>query len=204
MSKILPPTKPRLSSTLLKECLQKKGYNLNSFDIIIIGIRGYYLQSMGNPTKNDRNIYDDAIYVLTKNVSVSFNANPVPSGYRKGTGKGSNKGMATLKTGLWMAHQFGVHNASKPSRHDALIQIGGTVTVTRDGNPDYDDSGYFGINIHKGVRNSTGSEGCQTIHPDQWDGFYNLVLSEAKRIYGNKFKNKIIPYLLVNNIGDIV
>lgn len=204
MSNILPAAKPRLSSTLLKNKLREKGYNIDSFPLILIGIRGYYLQSMGNKTKNDRGIYDDAIYVLTQNASSSFNANTDPTGYRKGEGKGNKKGMATLKPGLWLAHQFGKHNASKPSGHDALIQTGGSVTVTRDGNPDYEDSGYFGINIHRGGVNTTSSLGCQTIHPNQWDGFYNLVLSEAKRIYGSSYKRKTIPYLLINNLGDIV
>lgn len=205
MSTIIPAARPRMSSTVLKNKIKEKGYNIASFPIIIIGIRGYYLQSMGNATQNDRGLYDDAIYILTQNVSSSFNANTDPTSYRKGHGKAdATKGMATLKPGLWLAHRFGKHNPSKPSGHEALIQIGGSVTVVRDGNPNYEDSGYFGINIHKGGKTTTGSEGCQTIHPNQWDGFYNLVLSEAKRIYGNKYKQKTIPYLLLNNLGDIV
>ena len=205
MSTILPAARPRLSSTVLKKKIADKGYNITNLPIIIIGIRGYYLQSMGHATQNDRGIYDDAIYVLTQNASSSFNANTDPSGYRKGHGKAdATKGMATLKPGLWLAHRFGKHNASRPSAYDALIQIGGSVTVVRDGTPDYEDSGYFGINIHKGGKTTTSSQGCQTIHPDQWDGFYNLVLAEAKRIYGSKYKSKTIPYLLINNLGDIV
>jgi hypothetical protein len=61
MSTILPAARPRLSSTVLKKKIADKGYNITNLPIIIIGIRGYYLQSMGNITQNDRGIYDDAI-----------------------------------------------------------------------------------------------------------------------------------------------
>jgi len=202
MAKVIPTSKPRLSSTKLREIIKIKGYDITPFPILIIGIRGYYLQTMGETSKNDRNLYDDAIFVLTSNSSTSFNGNTDPSRY--GKRPDSNKGLASLKPGLWLAHRFGKHNASKPTAYDALIQTGDKVTVIRDGSPNTEETGYFGINIHRGGTKSTGSEGCQTLHPTQWDAFYQLVLVEAKRVYGNGYKTKTIPYLLLENVGDLI
>jgi hypothetical protein len=153
------------------------------YPLLIIGIRN---------SNNKRGIYDDKIIVSTPNVFEIFTGNTDPSSYRKGKGIGVGKGMATLKEGLWKAYKFGIHKT-----YPALIQTGGKVTVTRDGiNGDYEDTGHFGINIHKGGIRTTSSEGCQTIKKDEWDRFYNLVKSEAVRIFGNT--NIVIPYLLIN------
>lgn len=197
---IVPNSRPRLTTQELKAYLKKLKINIDDFPLLIVGIRGYYLNTMGATGKNDRGIYDDAIYVVTQNTSTSFNGNTDPSTYKKGSGKGSGKGMAKLKTGLWRAHKFGKHK----DKYEALIQTGGEVTVIRDGNPDYEDTGSFGINIHKGGPLSTSSLGCQTIHPNQWDAFYALVSSEAKRIFGaDQFRKIVVPYLLVENDGTI-
>lgn len=198
-SSMVPSSKPRLSTNDLKSILNHLNIDTSKFKLFIVGIRGYYLKSMGNPSQNDRGIYDDAIYVFTKNASVSFNANTDPSGFRRGRGTGKGKGMAKLKKGLWQIHQFGKHK----DQYEALVQTGGPITVIRDGNPDYEDTGMFGINIHKGSANSTSSLGCQTIHPDQWNSFYNLISTEAKRIYGSdKFRTIKVPYILIENDGS--
>lgn len=164
------------------------------YDLYVLGIRGYYLDSMGARGKNDIGIYDDALFIVSKNACVSFNGNTDPSYSRKGSGTGANKGMATLNTGAWYSYCIGYHKT-----YLALVQRKGIVTVTRDGNPPYSDTGYFGINIHKGSYTKTSSEGCQTVHPDQWDSFITLAKTEAKRIYGlDGYRDATIPYFLVD------
>jgi lysozyme len=190
---VVPNTAPRLSSTELKAKIAPYNIDRNQYPVLVIGIRGYYLDTMGEAGKNDRGIYDDAIFVETPAVTASYNGNTDPSIVRKGSGKGEGKGMAVLKPGVWYAHKFDLHNG----KYLALCQRLGEVIVTRDGDPPYEDKGMFGINIHKGGYHTTSSLGCQTIHPVQWDSFINLVQDQAKRYYTDKWNKTIIPYVLI-------
>jgi len=195
----VPQTKPRLPSADLKKATKPFNIDRNTYPLIIVGIRGYYLNSQGESGKNDRGIYDDALFIDSPFTTASYNANTDPSKFRKGRGTAeATKGMAKLNAGVWYAHQFGLHR----NKYLALVQTKGELTVTRDGAPDYSDTGYFGINIHKGGYNSTSSLGCQTIYPPQWDSFINLAADQAKRLFGNKWNKVVIPYVLIENTGQ--
>lgn len=178
---IKPNSRPQQKRAVTENLLRKAG--LQDPPLALVGIRGYYLDTMGAPGKNDRGIYDDAILLISKEAYVAFNANTDPAAYRKG--------VANLKPGLWQ-YKLGIHGLSKPKdkQYEALVQAA-PVTVTRD--QQGDDTGYFGINIHRGGYNSTSSLGCQTIFPDQWPAFIALVKSELKRT-----GLKTLPYLLVD------
>ncbi len=156
-----------------------------SESLALLGIRGYYKRTMGDPTRNDRGIYDDAIFVYSPFVHATFNANTDPSKHRPQ--------VAVLNAGKWY-YKKGIHGLSRPRamRYTALVQAG-PVTVRRD--EGREDSGWFGINIHRGGINSTSSLGCQTIFHKQWSSFIALVLSELKRC-----EQKILPYVLVDAI----
>ncbi|MBL0317209.1 MAG: hypothetical protein IPP69_16150 [Flavobacteriales bacterium] len=73
--------------------------------------------------------------------------------------------------------------------------------IIRDGETRVQEGSNFGINIHRGGRTTTSSEGCQTIPPDQWTGFYELAKSEARRIYGDQWNKVVIPYILIDELG---
>ena len=104
--------------------------------------------------------------------------------------------MAKLKPGAWFVHIFDKHKG----QYLALCQRRGDVTVVRDGTPDTEDTGSFGINIHRGGYNTTSSEGCQTIHPSQWDSFIGTAVDQAKRFYNAKWNTTVIPNILIDNI----
>jgi len=176
---IKPDNKPRITTS---QALALVPDEVKAKDkVVLLGVRGYYANSMGGPG-NDRGIYDDAIIVLSPSVTASFNANTDPSVTREG--------VAVLKTGVWR-YKTGIHGLSKPPSRQylALVQAA-EVVVHRDGVGD--DRGFFGINIHRGSRNSTSSLGCQTIYPEQWDAFLQTVRSEMHR-YGMLD----LPYVLV-------
>jgi lysozyme len=170
-----------MNRAAVEELLRDAGVDLAK--PALVGRRGYYRDTMGRPGINDLGIYDDAVFVVSPSDFASFNANVDPSRHRPG--------MATLTAGVWR-YKIGIHNLSKDPalhpRYKALVQAA-EVTVHRDdaGN----DTGWFGINIHKGAYTGTSSEGCQTIHPDQWSAFITLVDAEMKQ-YGVT----TIPYLL--------
>lgn len=184
---IVPKNKPGQARDWVEK--QVKDYDLKKYKIYLVGFRGYYLDTMGVKGKNDRALYDDAIFSVSDVGFTSWNANTDPSIYRKGSGTGERKGVASLKTGLWL-YKKGIHRGYK-----AFVQAA-PVTVQRDGSPDYEDTGYFGINIHKGGINGTSSLGCQTIYPTQWEAFraYNYELMD-------RFGQKIIPYVLLEKQG---
>ncbi|HEY9829876.1 MAG TPA: peptidoglycan-binding domain-containing protein [Stenomitos sp.] len=75
-------------------------------------------------------------------------------GYRYTERPMNPEGAARIKFGQYKAWQVGIHGTA--DRHEALIQTGGTVTVYRDLNKDYqrvgdkEDTGYFAINQHWG------------------------------------------------------
>lgn len=178
-----PKSKPQATRQDIEKILKANGVSLDT--VSLVGIEGYYLDSMGAKGANDRGIYDDALFWIGPNVFASFNGNTDPSAYRKGQGTGSKKGMAHLKDGVW-EYKTGIHNGSSP--HPAFRQ-NAEVIVIRDGlNGNYEEKGWFGINIHRGGAKSTSSLGCQTVPPDQWAAFKELGYLELKRASQKSFK----------------
>ncbi len=178
MSSILPSSRPQLDRNAVEQILHAAKV---ASAVAIVGIRGYYRDTMGKPGVNDRGTYDDSLFLISPSAFVSFNGNVDPSVHRRA--------IAVLQPGVWK-YRLGTHGLSKPAaqRYKALVQAG-PVTVLRDATG-Y-DTGEFGINIHRGGINGTSSLGCQTIPPDQWPAFIALVESELKRA-----GQTIVPYIL--------
>jgi lysozyme len=144
--------------------------------IALIGVRSEH---------NKRGIYDDLILFVTPTKFEVYKANCDPSIFRTG--------IASLQTGVWRYKQ-GIHHIGlpegNPRRYPALVQAA-PVTVMRDGG--HLDTGYFGINIHRGSITSTSSEGCQTIYPTLWEEFRNSVFGSM-----DYAKVSNLPYCLIN------
>lgn len=175
-TKIVPSNVPQIGIDKVKSLIKS---NINCQ---LLGIRGYYKDTMGETGRNDIGIYDDAIILITPNVFAAFNANVDPSIRRPK--------IATLVPGTYW-YKIGIHGLSKPParRYKALVQQGAVTVSRQDGDK---ETGFFGINIHKGGYSTTSSEGCQTIYPDQWNNFITTVESEL-----NRMSQKTIPYTLV-------
>lgn len=129
--------------------------------------------------QDPRGKYDDAIFVVSPDVLMSFNANVDPSVFRPK--------IATLKPGV---HRYkkGNHGISRPGGGYPAFRPATKneeLPVTRDGVAVPWPG--VAINIHKGGVNSTSSEGCQTIPPSQWGIFYDIVTAEMKKLGVKEF-----------------
>lgn len=178
---MIPGNKPLLTREEAIKHLEP--FKLEEYKVRLLGIRGYFKKTMGDAEKNDRGIYDDAIFIITPDDFWGFNANTDPSVARIG--------IAVLKAGGPYLYKIGMHNMKNP--YQALRQHG-NVTVIRDGGKEVTDTpaARFYIDIHKGGYNTTSSLGCQTIHPLQWMDFLNKVKAELKQ-----YNQDIIPYILI-------
>jgi hypothetical protein len=158
------------SDDKLLELLAKQNY------VFIIAFRGYYQDTMGAPGKNDRGIYDDCMCVVSDRVFMTFNGNTDPSRFRPGIAtlvpgvypyRRAKHGITTHADGGYWAFRPATKNESLPVWRDGDVRLNGKgERMTSEG---------IAINIHKGGYNTTSSEGCQTIYPDQWDNFRDTV-----------------------------
>ena len=155
---------PRILNRL--ELLGHKIFTQTEFDLNIIGLR--------SPNRRP-GLFDDEIRVCYKNgfdwIEERYKATTDPS-MEQHRDPNNEKGVAVLKPGQYR----GVYKIDKHGgKYYALCQQGAEVTVYRDNNlndrTDYinEESGYFGINLHRAHRSkivhSTRyySHGCQVI-----------------------------------------
>lgn len=162
MPPIIPRSRPQLTRDAA-ECLLR-GVGVSG--PAILGIRGYYRDTMGVAGENDRGIYDDAIVVVGPREFRTFNGNTDPSIEGGHT--------AVLVPGVYRTKR-GTHHPGTPGAYTCLVQDG-PFTVQRDDG--VRESGEFYIHVHHGGLNGTSSLGCQTIPPDQYAEFLRLVFLE--------------------------
>lgn len=190
----VPASKPKLPKSDFDKVIRHYGVDTDRYKVVVGGSRGYYEDSIGEVDKNDRGVYDDAMFIRTPDFYATFNANCDPSTYRKGYGFGDAKGIATLKADVYYAWKLDYHKG----KYLALCQRLGEMTVIRDGNPPYEHkSKWLGINGHKGGINTTASLGCQTIVPQQWNEFISDCVRELKKYYGDDYNKVVVPYCLI-------
>jgi hypothetical protein len=177
MTPILPPSRPDATRDEVLSFITD-GVPLPAFPFLV-GRRGYYGDSMGAAGANDINVYDDAFFIVEADCCTAFNGNCDPGRHRPG--------MANLNVGRW-CYRPGIHNITKdPELHPhypAFVQAE-KVTVTRDGKGE--DTGFFGINIHRGGNGVTSSEGCQTVPPGQWNDFFATMSRALNRAGAPQF-----------------
>lgn len=197
INKLIPASRPQLTKEqLLKEIADAYPF-FTIPDFFVAGIRGYYLDTMGQAGTNDRKLYDDAIFLVGKDGMVAFNANTDPGALKLG--------IASLKPGVWPVYKFDKHRGQTTAPYLALCQRAGEVTVLRDAKPGQqpkEDTGSFGINIHRGGSFTTSSLGCQTIPPAQYDGpngFIAKAKEMAEKAFGEKYAAETITYVLLEN-----
>lgn len=191
--------------------MNNKGYVIydtpdKEWNINIVGVRS---------SNNDPSRFDDYLFVfyrdgvdwsyycfsITTDPSIKYLQTPLSDVYEQGT--------AILKEGQYIgAYEINWHKKGSQSAHKALCQNLGEVTVYRDNTYDdemnlilgTEDTGFFGINIHRGPSNGDEgtynwnySAGCQVFSNDKgFDVFLTVCLNSYKN-FGNTF-----TYTLLN------
>lgn len=206
---MLPATRPKISREEIEGLINTK-FGTPKYNVILVGLRGYYKKSFGNPDTNDIGVYDDALCIISDKVFATYNFNTDPSR--------QYPGIATLKSGemyLYSKGIHGMHHLNLKDKHDAnlyqqLLETKkdvpelpltywafrqyGNVTVIRNGIPVTDSpQRRFYIDIHRGGVNTTSSEGCQTVPPSQWIEARLTGFTEMSRN-----NQTVIPYYLLD------
>ncbi|MFC2170507.1 peptidoglycan-binding protein [Calditrichota bacterium] len=172
--------------------------------INLIGLRGF---SRGEIVENKLDEYNDTIVVVRNDrlkTGSGYNNNPEHSVFffeasvDPGKLREPNpKGIAHLDPGFYL-YRLGLHRR----REKALVQAD-QVTITRYFDEDVSqpdplhETGWFGINIHRGGTTSrvgNWSAGCQVIKGDQWAKYMTLVDAAAEK------GQEIFGYSLVEGI----
>lgn len=160
-----PQSRPKLELDNVLAHLQDKGLSdaVKDQPFYLVGIRGYYTKTFGDPLVNDRIYYDDALIIAGRGVYITFNFNTDPSIFKKG--------VAVLKANE--VYEVVRHNHKGNALYPAL-QIVKDIVI-RDGST-APDIGRHGINFHWDYEHySKFSLGCQTLPKSQWDEFQRLV-----------------------------
>ena len=177
-----PSARPRATRALIERLAKKAAKEIPA--VYLVGVRGYYRDTMGKVGTNDRGIYDDALFIVGPETFAAFNANTDPSAWRPK--------IATLVPGVHL-YRPGNHGISRPGGGYPAFRPATKneeLPVTRDGVAVPWPG--VAINIHRGGNNTTSSEGCQTLPPAQWDSFHALLTKELKAA-----GQKTFPYVLL-------
>ncbi len=189
----------------VQEALQKKGYKIfmRPFELNIVGVRS-------DSTKP--NAFDDAIYTFYNDGGGKVVQHQFPATTDPGTYWLQNpmnpQGTAILKEGQYInSHAMGLHRG----KYMALVQQQ-PVTVLRDYdrnavldfNNGREDTGLFGINIHRASETGTTktvdhySAGCQVFASiTDFVGFMSIC-ERHKGLYGNSFTYTLIDERAIN------
>ena len=189
----------------IQDALQKKGYKIfmRPFELNIVGVRS-------DSTKP--NAFDDSIYVFYvdkegKLIQQKFQATTDPGTYWLQNPM-NPQGTAILKQGQYIgSHAMGLHRG----KYMALVQQR-PVTVMRDYdrnaildfNNGREDTGLFGINIHRASETGTTkvvdhySAGCQVFASITDFILFMSLCERHKGLYGNSFTYTLIDERAIN------
>jgi len=191
----------------------------NGFDF---SVAPFKLNILGIRAKTSiADAFDDEIHVFWRDDGGRWQHRNYPATTDPGTFWLKNpimpRGTAILKSGQYVgAYRMGKHRG----RYNALVQQGGPVTVIRDYNRDSvldwhngsEETGFFGINIHRAERVGTTygidrhSAGCQVFQDAvHFDEFMKLCGIHSQR-YGNSFTYTLVDFrearkALIRNIA---
>ena len=182
-----PTARPKASLEDIEKIIEPYLDRLGDDDkVILVGVRAYYRDRMGLTGKNDYGMYDDALFWIAPSAFAGYNGNTDPS--RLGWNPNADKYMARLQGGLWRYKKWKHKQKYWAFGQNAPVTVD---RVKNDGTVAKTETGYFGINVHRGLENSTSSEGCVTTTEDQWD-----VFKEQGYYLLDRFEQDDFPFIL--------
>ena len=158
--------------------------------------------------------FDDTINVFYRDDAGQWLAHSFPATTDPGTFWLKNplnpQGTAILKPGQYLnSHMIGLHR----NKYTALVQKSPLTVirdVNRDGSLDFngkEDTGLFGINIHRALENGTTkliekfSAGCQVFaNANDFNGFMAMC-EKHRQLYGNNFSYTLLHGVPANSIA---
>jgi hypothetical protein len=195
-------------SNSIADTLLKKGYLLYNrpFELNIAGVRSDSVQP---------NRFDDSIYLFYRNNDGKLIEHLFPATTDPGTYWLQNpmnpQGTAILKEGQYInSYGIGMHRG----KYLALVQLK-PVTVLRDYDRNaildflngHEETGLFGINIHRAAENGTTktvdqySAGCQVFAAASDFNLFMSLCERHRQLYGNRFTYSLIDERAINRVS---
>lgn len=209
---LFPASTPATLAGRIVGAMQAQGFWLNRHpDCLNIA----YIEGMdpdGQPNVDAPNEFNDLRLLLRVNkagnpeIAARWQATTEPGTYYTKVVKLDPNGAARIAFGQYKAWVVGMHNQSKPSKHEALVQAT-EITVYRDLNEDFEREGdrtfvgTFGVNQHWGYDlppNSIGnaSAGCLVGRTKQGHREFMTALKQDPRYvasHGYRFMTTVMP-----------
>ncbi len=181
---------------------RKEGHEEPLPKVYVLAVRGYWKASVGDPTRNDVGVWDDAFFLVTPTKMLAERANTDPS--KIGWNPGVGKPYFMLDEGVWFFYP-GAHKGVKPAFRQADnaavakalgIPNGGKFTGVRmwgwNDPRNYKETGHQQVNIHPGGDVGTSSWACQTLPRARATAWLQAATDELKA-HGQK----LLPYILI-------
>lgn len=188
--------------TEIKQVLAQRGYRMlmRPYELNVIGIRN---------NTHIPNVFDDSINVIFTDATGTSQIHSWPATTDPGTywlqNPMNTTGTAILKPGQYVnSHALGMHRGL----YMALVQVKPLTVIrdfNRDGKADYNsgrqETGFFGINIHRALENGTTkyidsfSAGCQVFSKADDFSIFLQLAERHRQLYGNTFTYTLLDGL---------
>ena len=181
------PNRPKITQEETARIVEKH-FGAVPPPLLLIAIRGYFLNSVGKRGENDYNVWDDAVLV-TENGQLqrAFNANTDPSKIKSG--------LAMLNEGLYYFYK-GMHK-NRIRAFRAFPEGVKLPCKRQDALGNWHSSVCSAINIHDGGERDTWSAGCQTVINTHQNAQF---IEMRDLVYGIMDRLRLLhfPYLLID------
>lgn len=149
-----------------------------------VAVRGYFRDSKGRAGRNDRGIYDDALFLLGPAGHDAYPFNVDPSRHRKG--------IASIRPNQAVCYKPGLHGYRRKGGPYPAFRQHEKCWVHRD--KGRDQFGMFHVNLHRGGWNGTSSLGCMTVERGIWLTVRDKIKAHMKAAKQDTFYVIVLEY----------